>query len=127
MDLTERILQDYSSYLKIERAMSPNTVASYASDVREFFSAVKTSPADVATNDILDYLSSREDLSKRSQARFLSSLRSFFDWLVMEGERKENPCDPIESPKMGRYLPAVLSVEEVEALAGGDASGRVQR
>ena len=127
MDLTERILQDYSSYLKIERAMSPNTVASYSSDVREFFSAVKTSPADVATNDILDYLSSREDLSKRSQARFLSSLRSFFDWLVMEGERKENPCDPIESPKMGRYLPAVLSVEEVEALAGGDASGRVQR
>ena len=83
MDLTERILQDYSSYLKIERAMSPNTVASYSSDVREFFSAVKTSPADVATNDILDYLSSREDLSKRSQARFLSSLRSFFDWLVM--------------------------------------------
>ena len=96
--------------------MSPNTVASYSSDVREFFSAVKTSPADVATNDILDYLSSREDLSKRSQARFLSSLRSFFDWLVMEGERKENPCDPIESPKMGRYLPAVLSVEEVEAI-----------
>ena len=116
MDLTERILQDYTSYLKIERAMSPNTVASYSSDVREFFSAVKTSPADVATNDILDYLSSREDLSKRSQARFLSSLRSFFDWLVMEGERKENPCDPIESPKMGRYLPAVLSVEEVEAI-----------
>ena len=116
MNLAERILQDYASYLKIERAMSPNTVASYSSDVREFFSVVTTAPSDVATQEILDYLSSREDLSKRSQARFLSSLRSFFDWCVMEGERKENPCDPIDSPKMGRYLPAVLSVEEVGAI-----------
>ena len=116
MNLAERILQDYASYLKIERAMSPNTVASYSSDVREFFSVVTTAPSDVATQEILDYLSSREDLSKRSQSRFLSSLRSFFDWCVMEGERKENPCDPIDSPKMGRYLPAVLSVEEVGAI-----------
>ena len=96
--------------------MSPNTVASYSSDVREFFSVVTTAPADMTTQEILDYLSSRDTLSKRSQARFLSSLRSFFDWLVMEGERKENPCDPIDSPKMGRYLPAVLSVDEVSAI-----------
>ncbi len=116
MDLTERILQDYSSYLKIERAMSPNTVASYSSDVKEFFSVVSTPPSDVSTQEILDFLSSRDNLSKRSQARFLSSLRSFFDWLVMEGERKENPCDPIDAPKMGHYLPAVLSIEEVSAI-----------
>ncbi len=96
--------------------MSPNTVASYASDVGEFFSAVTVAPADVTTQDILDYLSSRDDLAKRSQARLLSSLRSFFDWLVMEGDRKENPCDPVDSPKMGRYLPAVLSVDEVNAI-----------
>jgi len=55
-------------------------------------------------------------LSKRSQARLLSSLRSFFDWLVLEGERKDNPCDRIDAPKLGRYLPEVLSVEEVERI-----------
>lgn len=116
MNQTERILQDYSSYLKIERAMSPNTVASYSSDVKDFFSVLSTPPSNVSTQEILDYLSSRDNLSKRSQARFLSSLRSFFDWLVMEGERKENPCDPIDAPKMGHYLPAVLSIEEVSAI-----------
>lgn len=116
MDLTERILKDYSLYLKIERAMSPNTVASYSSDVKEFFSLESAAPADVSTQDVIDCLSSRGNLSKRSQARFLSSLRSFFDWLVLEGERKDNPCDPIDSPKIGHYLPSVLSVEEVEAI-----------
>ena len=55
-------------------------------------------------------------LSKRSQARLLSSLRSFFDWLILEGERTDNPCDRVEAPKLGRYLPEVLSVEEVTAI-----------
>lgn len=116
MDLTERILQDYSSYLRIERAMSPNTVASYSSDVRKFITAVKIHPSAVAAKDISDYLSSLESLSKRSQARLISSLCSFFDWQVLEGDRKDNPCDSIEPPKKGLYLPSVLSVEEIEAI-----------
>ena len=57
-----------------------------------------------------------QPLSKRSQARLLSSLRSFFDWLILEGERPDNPCDRIEAPKLGRYLPEVLSIEEVTAI-----------
>ena len=96
--------------------MSPNTVASYSSDVRKFFSAVDVPPSEVSTNDVNDYLASVEGLSKRSQARLLSSLCSFFDWQILEGDRKENPCDPIDPPKKGRYLPAVLSVEEVGAI-----------
>lgn len=116
MDLTGKILQDYSSYLKIERAMSPNTVASYSSDLQEFFSFVTVEPSQVSTQDILSYLESRNFLSKRSQARQLSSLRSFFDWLELEGERKDNPCDAVDSPKLGRYLPAVLSVDEVTSI-----------
>lgn len=113
MDLTGKILRDYSYYLKIERAMSPNTVAAYSSDMQEFFRCVPVQPAEVGSQDILDYLTGCENLSKRSQARLVSSLRSFFDWLVMEGERKDNPCDGVDSPKLGRYLPEVLSVEEV--------------
>ena len=70
----------------------------------------------MSTHDILDYLAANERLSTRSQSRLLSSFRSFFDWLVMEGDRKDNPCDPIDSPKLGRYLPEVLSVEEVTSI-----------
>ena len=110
------ILKDYENYLKIERAMSRNTVASYCSDVRKFLAAVPSQPEYVAPEDIEQYLSGLFLVSKRSQARFLSSLRSFFNWLVLEGSITDNPCDKIESPKLGHYLPEVLSVEEVEAM-----------
>ena len=108
------LLKDYRNYLKIERAMSPNTVASYCCDVEKFLEAVKIKDVkDLKPEVILDYLSSCQDLSKRSQARLLSSLRSFFGWCIVEGMITDNPCDMVDSPKLGRYLPDVLSVEEV--------------
>ena len=116
MDLTHKIISDYSYYLRIERALSPNTVEAYTSDVDNFFSHIAAEPSTVSTKDILDYLAENARLSKRSQSRLLSSLRSFFDWLVMEGDRKDNPCDPVDSPKLGRYLPEVLSVDEVTSI-----------
>ena len=112
-----RILQDYRYYLRMERRLSPNTVAAYSRDVAELLAALDLEPRAVRSDDIARYLAERgKELSKRSQARLLSSLRSFFDWLILEGERKDNPCDRIDAPKLGRYLPAVLSVEEVEAI-----------
>ena len=139
-----RILQDYSYYLRMERRLSPNTVAAYGRDVAELLEALELEPRAIRTEDIERYLRSRMagdsgsqpgmttkgpandekgpandgkgTLSKRSQARLLSSLRSFFDWLILEGERKDNPCDRIDAPKLGRYLPEVLSVEEVAAI-----------
>lgn len=112
-----KFLSDFSYYLKVERNLSPNTVAAYSSDVREFFAFCGKTPVDAASEDLNAYLLSQsEDISSRSQARLLSSLRSFFDYLVLEGERKDNPCDAIDSPKLSRYLPGVLSVEEVEAI-----------
>jgi len=97
--------------------MSPNTEASYCSDIKHFLETVPVSPKDVSGEDILDYIQERsEKISKRSQARILSSLRSFFDWLVLEDERKDNPCDNVDSPKLGRHIPTVLSVDEVGAI-----------
>ena len=99
--------------------MSPNTVSSYCSDLEISFARCPSGPREVSREDVLDYLAdSAGTRSKRSQSRALSALRSFFDWMVQEGERKVNPTDNIDSPKVGRYLPAVLSVEEVEALMG---------
>ena len=115
----ERLLRDYRFYLKLERGMSPNTVASYASDVAAFLGTMPDADlARIDREDVLAYLADVQasGLSKRSQARLVSALRSFFKWTVLEGERKENPCDGIETPKLGRYLPAVLSVEEVTAI-----------
>ncbi len=112
-----RLLADFNYYLKIERQMSPNTVASYCSDVRFFLDTCPNSPAEAGPDDVARYLSGQsENLSKRSQARRLSAIRSFFDWLILEGERKDNPCDVVDAPKLGRYLPSVLSVEEVDAI-----------
>lgn len=109
-------LKDYEYYLKIECAMSPNTVASYISDLTAFFSAVGKDPKDVVPEDIISYFAETTALSKRSQARVLSSLHSFYKWMIMEGEMTDNPSDAIEAPKLGKYLPAVLSVEEVDRL-----------
>ncbi|MGN0189035.1 MAG: site-specific tyrosine recombinase/integron integrase [Candidatus Cryptobacteroides sp.] len=111
-----RLLEDYVSYLKIERAMSPSTVASYSSDVRDFLSwtgSVGMQVGDVTSDDIVRYFGTLDTLSKRSQARCLSSLKSFFRWTVLEGYVKDNPCDAVDAPKIGRHLPAVLSEEEV--------------
>ena len=111
------ILDDYNYYLTLERGMSKNTVDAYTGDV-EAFLASEWGDVSSKTEDITGYLASlaAKGVTKRSEARVLSALRSFFTWLCMEGERKDNPCDGIESPKIGRYLPSVLSLEEVEAI-----------
>lgn len=114
--MSEYHKKDFEYYLKIECAMSPNTVASYISDLTAFFSAVGKDPKDVVPEDIISYFAEATTLSKRSQARVLSSLHSFYKWMIMEGEMTDNPSDAIEAPKLGKYLPAVLSVEEVDRL-----------
>ena len=94
--------------------MSPNTVASYCSDIQKFLSVSGVDADNVLPDDILQYISSLENVSERSQARLLSALRSFFDWMQIEGYMTENPCDRVDMPKLGVYLPSVLSVQEVE-------------
>lgn len=109
--LLDRYLKDYAYFLRMERQLSANTVSAYLSDVTAFLS-VSGNPAEVTADDIVEYYSGL-DVSKRSQARSLSAIRSFFDWLVLEGVRPDNPCDGVDSPKLGRYLPEVLSVQEI--------------
>ena len=113
-----KIIKDYNNYLRIERAMSQNTVASYCSDVAkflEFFDTEKRNvPAErLSAEDINEYIASCPSRSRRSQARLLSALRSFYNWMILEGLVKENPCDRVDMPKLGRYLPDVLAEEEV--------------
>lgn len=114
--MTKALSEDYRYYLKIERTMSQNTVASYCSDVEKYLQQLKCSPLEAGEHEISAFLTQDAGLSKRSQARKLSALRSFYTWLQMEGYIKDNPCEIIDTPKLGKYLPDVLSVEEIEAM-----------
>lgn len=96
--------------------MSPNTVASYCSDVLKFAETCDCDIHQADADHIINCLTSRSGLSERTQARMLSSLRNFYDWLLLEKVVSENPCDKVDMPKLGLYLPEVLSVEEVEAI-----------
>lgn len=120
------ILSQYSYYLKVERGLSANTFKAYTSDVQAFQDYLRGKPwKSVSAEDVTNYLISISDLlSKRSQARILSSLNSFFDYLIKEGEREDNPASMVDSPKLGQYLPTVLSVEEVCSILDAAANPR---
>ena len=111
-------MDPFSYHLSIERQLSPNTVESYGAEAQRFLQFLAGRDArECSSDDVEDYIRSRSvGLSKRSQAHVLSALRSYFDFLILEGERKDNPCDKVDAPKLGRYLPDVLSVEEVTAI-----------
>lgn len=122
---TEEYIKGFRTYLRLERGMSLNTYNSYSSDVKEFASWLDLESGSGVTlektagENIRQYLGTRIDpnegqaITSRTQARILSSLRSFFGWLQIDGVIAENPCDGIDTPKIGRYLPSVLSIDEV--------------
>ncbi|WP_298494939.1 site-specific tyrosine recombinase XerD [uncultured Algibacter sp.] len=118
----QNALKDYQLYLKIERGLSKNSIDNYALDVKKLIHFVKTnnitfSPINITSEIIQKFI---HDIAKtvnpRSQSRLISGLRSFFNYLVFEDYRKDNPLELIESPKIGRKLPDTLSEEEIDQI-----------
>ena len=113
---------EYQHYLKIERGLSENTIQNYISDLKKmtFFlekNKFTASPKTIQQEDIQQFIYQiSKKLSSRSQARIISSLRSFFEYLIFEQLRDTNPTDLIESPKIGRKLPETLSEQEINQL-----------
>jgi integrase/recombinase XerD len=113
---------DFRTYLKLERSMSANTVAAYGRDAEFLFDYLRnegvSSVEDITGENLKSYVESLSEsgISKRSQARVISSLKSLFRYLEDEGLIKDNPCDMLDAPKMQKHLPSVLSVKEVLAI-----------
>ncbi|MBR3450488.1 MAG: site-specific tyrosine recombinase XerD [Bacteroidales bacterium] len=117
-DIYETTMLDFRDHLKLERSMSPNTIAAYTSDIRKYFDLLRSDgidPADAGTDVIDRFLESQvaAGVTKRSQARIISSVKALYRFLDAEGKLPENPCDRISAPKINPYLPTVLTVQEV--------------
>lgn len=115
-------INDYQNYLKIERGLSKNSIANYTLDIEKLHlfldnNHIEISPIKINKETIRQFIYTiAKELNPRSQARIISGLKSFFNYLLFEEYRKDNPLDLIESPKIGRKLPDTLSEEEINAL-----------
>lgn len=117
-----RYIKDYQSYLRIERGLSKNTIENYGFDIERLCLFLETNQIDVSPIKISDetlqqfiYTVAKE-VNPRSQARIISGLKSFFNYLVFEDYRNDNPLELIEAPKTGRKLPDTLSLQEIDSL-----------
>ena len=116
-------IKGYIAYLKLEKGHSAHSVEAYTRDVRRLGKFVLDekdvkSPASVQQDHITDYLRllNEMDISARSQARMLSGIRSFFQYLILESIVAADPTELVEGPKTNRYLPEVLSYEEIRRM-----------
>lgn len=115
------ILEDFKTYLGLERGLSANTSENYAVDVAHlmtFAEAHSLSLDKIRESDLHLLLASLRDIGiqPRSQARLISGIRAFFKFLRIEGYIDNDPTSLIEFPYLGRTLPDVLSVEEIDAM-----------
>ncbi len=117
-------ITDYQYFLKIERGLSENSVSAYSQDIKKLIRflenhKLKISPEQIDHEVIERFVySGAQQMAPRSQARMISGLRNFFDYLIFEDLRKENPTDLLESPKIGRKLPDTLSEKEINSIIG---------
>src|SRR5688572_4123043 len=116
-------IKQFGNYLKLERSLSPNSIAAYLSDVEKLTQYLEVSkntasPLVLTTKHIQGFLQYINELgiSAHSQARMLSGIKAFYKYLVYEELVKKDPTELIEGPKLGRKLPDTLSFMEIEQL-----------
>ncbi len=116
-----KVLDSYHGYMLLEKGLSSNTLVSYNNDVMKYLGYIadrnitlrETSP------EILhSFLADLHDIgiSPATQARIISGLKSFFKFLKMENYIEENPTLLLQAPRLGRHLPDVLSIEEIDEM-----------
>lgn len=116
-------INDFENFLRFERNFSENTLDAYLRDIKKLrdyaaFDLENTGPFEITYENIQEYLFqlSKKKFSERSQARWISSIKSFFKYLVEDEFRTDNPTNLLEGPKLGLYLPDTLSFEDVNRI-----------
>ena len=115
-------IENFKNYLKLERGLSMNSIKSYEFDLIQFKNfmienAINESPKQCSSSTVKTYLYKNFSNKKsRSQARSISALKSFFNYLLFEGEINSSPLNDIESPKIENKLPEVLTEDEIKRL-----------
>lgn len=115
-------IKDYQSYLKIERGLSQNSIDNYSYDIARLCTYLSENKIDVSPVTISEEVLQQfiyqvaKEVNARSQSRIISGLKSFFNYIIFEDYREDNPLELVEIPKIGRKLPDILSVKEIDRL-----------
>jgi integrase/recombinase XerD len=127
MSLWSSYINGFKAYLQLERSLADNTVENYLRDVikleRYFLEVLDKEVAigKVTYDDIQGFVKWLNDMefAPRSQARMISGLKTFFEYLLLENVIQKNPTELLETPKLPRKLPDTLSFAEIEDIIGG--------
>ena len=116
-------IKGFEAYLKLEKSLSQNSIEAYIGDVEkltQYLEYIKTeiSPDKIEPKHLHDFIKwiNQLGMSAASQARVISGIRGFYKYLILENIIKNNPTELLDSPKIGRKLPDVLSIEEIDQL-----------
>ena len=118
----EQLLDQFLHYLVVEKGLSKNTIEAYSHDLSRFLDYLREKGVkqcrDIGKFDIRGFLLSlkRKNLSTKSIGRDLSAIRTFFRFLIQEGILETNPIEDLESPKVAKKLPEILSLKEIEQI-----------
>jgi integrase/recombinase XerD len=111
-------LARYNIYLKLEKSLQPNSIDAYMSDIHKFadFIGGEDKLTTATLDEMRDFLASLTDvgINARSQARLLSAIRSFYQFLKLDGYIQTDYSELLKSPKLGMHLPDVLTLQEID-------------
>lgn len=130
-DANKPIFDRYRQYLKLEKSVSPHTLDAYIKDLNKLKNYLDGEGVDlleVKLDDLHHFVAGLHDVGihPRSQARILSGVRSFYRFLLLEDYITADPTELLESPKLGVYLPDVLTVEEIDDIISTIDMSRVE-
>jgi len=119
----ETSIIQFRNYLKLERSLSDNSVQAYETDIRKLVTYLKmyelhTSPLNIKLQHLKNFIEwiNELGLSATSQARIISGLKAFFKYLILDDIIESDPSTLLEAPRLGRKLPEVLSIDEINRI-----------
>lgn len=117
----DNIVRKYKNYLLLEKSLSPNSIDAYMTDLAKlsgFLQNENLKVEDVTLDNLQQFVAQLYDIgiNARSVARIISGIKSFYDFLVLDGYMQNDPTELLDSPKIGLKLPTVLALDEIEKL-----------